>query len=361
MLLTNATVDSNGSLSAPLPVDKAVACVILGLACVIGIPGNLIVIWTILVNVKRRSSTLMLILTLAVADLVMLVTLPFWIYSLGDGWVFGLVFWKLSVYLIFTSMYSSVFLITAMSVERLVGVLQPFVIQKWQQKGAVRKVIVCILLLSFLLAVPNVTLEIKLDAKGRPLQRMHSSARQEMGFLLLEALVGFLLPFTTLSISYSAISQRIKQMTCQSKSRAGKLIASIVISFVLCWLPYHAVNLIRVTSLSTMHWNAALADRLGQVYRATKDAVGALAFISSCINPILYAFAARNFKTGLKVPNLIKVFEQMNGSFKERRDKESIDNEHRSESADRLKLRDALLKPIPTFPSGADTEKLAGI
>ncbi|XP_072926720.1 leukotriene B4 receptor 1-like [Hemitrygon akajei] len=336
MRISNITVDYNGSTQT-LPVENVVACVVLSLACLIGIPGNLIVICTILFNITRRSSTIILILTLAAADFVVLVTLPFWIYSLSDVWIFGVMFWKLTLYLILMSMYTSVFLITAMSLERLLGVLQPFAIQKWRKKGTIIKVIVCVLVISSLLALPNMTLEIELDAKGRPMRRVYSSSQQEIGLLLLITLAGFLVPFITLIISYSVISKRIKQMTCQRRSRAGKLIASIVIAFVLCWLPYHALNLCRVTSLLTKHSDAAFSNTMEVIYGRFKNAAGALAFISSCVNPILYAFAARNFKTGFKASNLAKVFEQMNSSLKEKREKESNDHELRSESACMLK------------------------
>ncbi|XP_051884665.1 uncharacterized protein LOC127577480 [Pristis pectinata] len=332
MLISNITVANNESLPTHLPVERAVACVVLSLACLIGIPGNLIVICTILFNITRRSSTIMLILTLAVADFVVLATLPFWIYSLAVAWIFGVFFWRLTLYLIFASMYTSVFLIMVMSLERLLGVLRPFAIQKWRKKARIRNVIICILVLSLLLAVPNMTLEIKFDAEGRPMHRVYSSGKQEIGLLLLTTLAGFLVPFITLIISYSFISKRIKQMSCQRKNRAGKLIASIVIAFVLCWLPFHAVNICRVTALLTENSNSGFSGRLNSTFLQLKEAAGALAFISSCVNPILYAFAARNFKTGFKAANLAKVFEQMNSSLKEKRDKESNDNELRSES-----------------------------
>ncbi|CAB1450213.1 unnamed protein product [Pleuronectes platessa] len=67
----------------------AAACVILGLSFLVGAPGNLLVIWTILRHIKQRSHTVVLILHLAVADLLVLITLPLWIYSLAHSWVFG--------------------------------------------------------------------------------------------------------------------------------------------------------------------------------------------------------------------------------------------------------------------------------
>lgn len=79
------------SLSEEFDGSTAVACVILGLSFLVGAPGNVLVIWTILRHVKQRSHTVVIILHLAVADLLVLITLPLWIYSLVHTWVFGAV------------------------------------------------------------------------------------------------------------------------------------------------------------------------------------------------------------------------------------------------------------------------------
>ncbi|XP_043563405.1 leukotriene B4 receptor 1-like [Chiloscyllium plagiosum] len=330
MVLFNTTGGRNGTLQA-MPVQNAVACAVLSLACLVGVPGNLVVIVTILGNIKQRSSTITLILSLAVADFVVLVTLPFWIYFLADSWIFGIRLWQLTVYLIFTSMYASVFFITALSVERLVAALYPFRIQAWWQRAAVRKVAACVWILALLLAVPSVAVELKLDENGRPYQRAYSSDRHQIGLFLLETLVGFLIPFITLSISYVSASQRIKQMVSQRRNRSVKLIAGIVLVFAICWFPYHTGNIVKISSLLVKSSNPELSQKLDKAYQSMKDASGALAFISSSINPILYAFAARNFKDGFKTSNFAKLFEQLN-SFKERREKGMNDSERQSES-----------------------------
>ncbi|XP_078257746.1 leukotriene B4 receptor 1-like [Rhinoraja longicauda] len=334
-MLANVSGVWNGSVGVSLPAERALACAVLGLASLLGIPGNMVVMWTIVVRIKQRSPTIVLMLALALADFVVLITVPLWIYALVDSWVFGLAFWRLTTYLIIASMYMSVFLIVAMGVERLLAVLRPFSLQTWRKPATVRITLVCMLALSLLLALPNALLHVQLDAQGRPHHRVYSSGHQEVVLLLLETLVGFLVPFSTLAISYAAISNRLRQMTGASRGRAVKLVASIVVAFVLCWAPHHAVNLIRVASL------LARSSSLGtwhKVYLVSKNAAGAFAFISSCVNPILYAFAARNFSTGFRASNLAKVFDQMSSSIRERRDRESNDNEHRSESVGMLKL-----------------------
>ncbi|XP_078066396.1 leukotriene B4 receptor 1-like [Mustelus asterias] len=330
MVSSNTTVEQNGTIHTAIPIQNAVACVVLSLACLVGVPGNLIVIKVILCNIKQWSSTILLILSLAVADFVVLVTLPFWIYFLADAWIFGISLWKFSFYLTFTSMYASVFFIMVLSIERLLGVLYPFTLQKKWKGATVSKVVICIWVSAFLLAIPAVTLELKLDENGRPRQRVYSSDQLEIGLLLLETMVGFIIPFATLSASYIWVSKRIKQMVFRTRNKPMKLIARIVIAFVVCWFPYHMGNIVRIFTVLARNSNSELSKELDKVYQAMNDAAGALVFISSCINPILYAFAARSFKNGLKTSNFAKVFEQMN-SFKEKQSKRMNNSEHQSE------------------------------
>ncbi|KAJ8398565.1 hypothetical protein AAFF_G00420930 [Aldrovandia affinis] len=55
---------------------KAIApSVVLGLCCLVGVPGNIAVIMLIVSNYKRENFTLKLMLNLAVSDLVSLISL----------------------------------------------------------------------------------------------------------------------------------------------------------------------------------------------------------------------------------------------------------------------------------------------
>lgn len=133
-----------------------VACVILGLSFLVGVPGNLLVIWTILRHVQQRSHTVVLILHLAAADLLVLITLPLWIYSLAHSWVFGEASCKAMVYVINTCMYSSVFLITLMSVERFLVIRYPFKMLRWKTKAIMDNALVAIWALAFLLGISSI-------------------------------------------------------------------------------------------------------------------------------------------------------------------------------------------------------------
>uniref|UniRef100_A0A3B4WPW5 Si:dkey-148a17.5 n=1 Tax=Seriola lalandi dorsalis TaxID=1841481 RepID=A0A3B4WPW5_SERLL len=287
----------------------AVACVILGLSFLIGAPGNVLVIWTILRHIKQRSHTVVLILHLAAADLLVLITLPLWIYSLAHSWVFGEASCTALVYIISVCMFSSIFFITLMSVERFVAICHPFVMMRWKTKSVMNKCLVLLWLLAILLGVP-VLLTQPLDEESGTEQcfmKEFSSVTQVIIFLCLETFGGFVVPFIILSICYCLVAAQLRKMSYNTKQKSMVLVNVVVIAFTLCWLPYHIINIIDLVCILES----------GREHECVPQSIvftsGSLVFISSSVNPVLYAFFARNFRGSLEdTHTLIKIC-QSNG------------------------------------------------
>ncbi|KAJ8398561.1 hypothetical protein AAFF_G00420890 [Aldrovandia affinis] len=105
---------------------KAIApSVVLGLCCLVGVPGNIAVIMLIVSNYKRENFTLKLMLNLAVSDLVSFISLPMWIYSILHGWQLSRALCELFNYVLYCGLYSSLLTVTLMSVQRYLTVLYP--------------------------------------------------------------------------------------------------------------------------------------------------------------------------------------------------------------------------------------------
>ncbi|TRY82079.1 hypothetical protein DNTS_006698 [Danionella cerebrum] len=289
------------------------ACVIMAVCFLVGTPGNLLVIWSILKYVKQRSHTVLLILNLAVADLLVLITLPLWIYSLARSWVFGEAACKAMVYVIYASMYSSVFIITIMSVERFLAVRYPFVSARWKRKQILNKVLLSVWTASFLLSIPVIrtqTLD-KVYGEDQCLFREYESDAQEAVLVILETLIGFLIPFITLLVCYGCLFSRIAQMNFKSKRKSTVLICSVVVMFGLCWIPHHVGNTLSLISVALKTSNPDMADSLNDVCTTMSIIAGALVFVSSSVNPVLYMFAARTFRSSLRETGIQKLFQHL--------------------------------------------------
>lgn len=292
----------------------AVACVILGLSFLLGTPGNLLVIWTILRHVKQRSHTVVLILHLAAADLLVLITLPVWIYSLAQSWVFGEATCKAMVFVINACMYSSVFLITVMSVERFVAVRYPFASVTWKRKQALNKVLLVLWTAAFLFSIPVIPTQVLGEESGEQhcLFREYTSVTQELVCVLLETLVGYIIPFSILVVCYGCLCSRITQMSFKSKRKSTILIASVVIVFAICWTPHHIGNILSLISLAIE--DSDTAETLESARSTMAFIAGAMAFISSTVNPILYIAAARSFRSSLRDTGIQKLFRHISST-----------------------------------------------
>ncbi|KAK2819852.1 hypothetical protein Q7C36_021498 [Tachysurus vachellii] len=289
-------------------VGRAVVCIILSVCFVVGTPGNLLVVWTIMRHVRHRSHTLLLIMHLAVADLLVLVTLPLWIYSLSWSWVFGEVACKAMAYVIYTCMYASVFLITIMSVERYLAVRYPFKMMHWKNSDAMRLILVGDWTLALLLGLPAIftqSLE-SIDGVQHCLFSEFGSVTLEVFCTCLETLIGFVIPFLTLAVCYVKVASQLRQMQRVNKQKSAFLISAVVVAFAVCWLPHHIMNVINLAQLLGTY-----SGTLEEVSEAVGFISGALAFISSSVNPMLYAFAARNFQGSLRNSGLARLFQEI--------------------------------------------------
>uniref|UniRef100_A0AAY5EHJ3 G-protein coupled receptors family 1 profile domain-containing protein n=1 Tax=Electrophorus electricus TaxID=8005 RepID=A0AAY5EHJ3_ELEEL len=240
---------------------------ILTIVFVIGAPGNLFVIWSILARTRRRSVTTLLILNLAFADGALMVLIPFFIvYLMRRSWIFGLGMCKVLYYLCCANMYASILLISLMSLHRLVAVVWPQRIGAITGRRTVGRVLVVLWFLALALAVPVLAFRTQL----------FDSIYSVMMQYGMETFLGFLLPYGLIVGSYACILRRIRQTKFRRRVRSEKLILTIIITFGILWLPYHIINMILISLRSHL-----------------RAFVSTMGFVSSCINPVLYTLAAR--------------------------------------------------------------------
>lgn len=149
---TNTSVLSGQSM----PLSQQIGIAILVIAFVFGFPGNLFVVWSVLCRVRRRSVTCLLILNLAVADALVLLSAPLFLRYLagGRGWEFGSAMCKTVHYLCCVNMYASIYLICLMSTDRWLAVTKPFVSQRLRTKKRLLSIMFGIWVMAFLMALP---------------------------------------------------------------------------------------------------------------------------------------------------------------------------------------------------------------
>ncbi|XP_016332911.1 C-X-C chemokine receptor type 2-like [Sinocyclocheilus anshuiensis] len=274
---------SNSSLFARTSVEELVSSTVLGLCCALGVPGNIAVLVMLTQHLKEGSFTPKLMLSLAVSDLLSLISLPVWIYALLNGWVFGHGLCKLFSYVVYWSLYSSVLSVTLLSVQRYLQVLYP---QRWAklgqrgQKGLIFGIWTSSGVLgSYALYFRNVK-----QKKDRLLEchQDYRNNQEKLVVLLVETLVMFVVPLFSLLFFYLRLHQWISQSAFFKSHRLTKLAVRIVVAFFIFSTPCMINNLV----LMAVSWESDVSNNV----------TGALFFINSCVNPFLYAFSARTLQ-----------------------------------------------------------------
>ncbi|KAJ8417933.1 hypothetical protein AAFF_G00227760 [Aldrovandia affinis] len=303
-------LNTSSSNSTTWDMGNLAPSMVLGLCCLVGVPGNLVVAYAISRHPRRASLTVKLMLNLALTDILSLLMVPLWIAALLGGWRYGHATCKVLSYVVYCGLYASVLTVTLMSIQRYLLVLYPSCRAKLSPRGRGARVLLASLwALACLLASPVAVLRDLQEVEtggGRLACRPHYGSTQvEVAILLLETLLGFVVPGATLTTSYLCIVWRVGRLTSTSGRRLGRLVTWVVGAFFLFWAPWHILNLAQAA--------AALAGEepgagLREAVRRGQNVAGALTFLNSCLNPFLYAFASRKLRG---TSSLMKRLERM--------------------------------------------------
>ncbi|CAG5957634.1 unnamed protein product [Menidia menidia] len=189
-MVTSTIYNSSAPLSPPSwDYRGPIASGILSLCFLLGVPGNIAVIilkpnWEHLCSLSQC-----LMLNLAISDLLCLLTLPVWIYSLLSDWIFGLVACKLLACFGYISIYSSTLTVTVLSVHRYLLVVHQ---QRWLNKVRKRKLLVLLWLVAMVLSTPASVvrhLTTDHDRKRTRCSSQYVSDVQKLAVMLTEILV----------------------------------------------------------------------------------------------------------------------------------------------------------------------------
>ncbi|KAM4714723.1 leukotriene B4 receptor 1 [Anableps anableps] len=303
---------SPGSMSHSISISARIGIAILTLAFVLGFPGNMFVVWSVLCRVKKRSVTCLLVLNLAMADAFLLLSAPLFLRYLagGQGWEFGSAACKLVHYLSNVNMYVSIYLICLMSMDRWLAVTRPFVSQRMRTKRSLLVLLFGVWVLAFILSLPMPFYRSNLKKNNFSLSYCvpyhWGSVGHRVFQYLFETIMGCLVPFSLISTCYSSIICRLQSAKFQRRGQGSRLILMIIIAFAIFWLPYHIVNIIEVACLLKNSGSAK------NCVNSARPNVTAFAYFSSSVNPLLYVFAGSSHIRQAGLSFMGRLFEATN-------------------------------------------------
>lgn len=270
----------------------------------VGAIGNLLVVW-IYTTVRHRLKTMtdVYLLNLAVADLLFLCTLPVWAVDAIKGWDFGVALCKTVSALYKINFFSSMLLLTCISVDRYIAIVQVTKAQNLKKKRLFYSKLVCIgvWLISSLLSLPEfIFAKVKPDHHGKSFCTLvywnNENNRTKILVLSLQICMGFCLPLLVMIFCYTVIIRTLLQARNFEKHKALRVIFAVVFVFVLSQLPLNSLLIMEAaqaanTTITQCNMQIGI-DKAGQVARS-------LAYTHACLNPLLYVFIGVRFRQDL--------------------------------------------------------------
>ncbi|KAG8012026.1 Chemokine-like receptor 1 [Nibea albiflora] len=283
-------------LKEPLCLTLLVVTVVIFL---LGFCGNALVIWISGFKMKKTVNTTWY-LSLAISDFVFCAFLPFSITNMAmEEWIFGRFMCKFTSSVMFLNMFSSIFLLVVISVDRCVSVVFPV----WAQNHRTIKKASIIVLLAWLLAIslsiPSVIFRDVQSHLGRTIcYNNYSLHHNSHAIVALSRFVaGFIVPFIVIIFCYSVIILKLRTNRMTKSSKPFKVMTALVVAFFVCWLPYHVFVLLELNHQNYHHTILHTGLKIGT----------SMAAANSFLNPVLYVFMGNDFKQKFRSSVLSKM------------------------------------------------------
>ncbi|XP_051970555.1 atypical chemokine receptor 4-like [Xyrauchen texanus] len=281
--------------------------VVYTLALILGLAGNSLVIFVYLSHKRLRTMTDVFILNLAFADLLLLLTLPFWAADAVNGWEIGIAACKITSALYTTNFSCSMLLLACISIDRYRALARgsTAVHAPGRNNANRQRIIVCLLVwaLAILLGLPDMVFyTVRQHSGGRNACRAvypHSMARATKATLeILEVSLSFLLPLLVMLFCYCRVGVALSHAATagvqgRRRWRAFRVLIAVVGVFLLTQLPYNVFKLVRALDVIYMLvTECEVSKNLDRANQITES----LALTHCCLNPVLYVFIGSSFK-----------------------------------------------------------------
>ncbi|XP_030645609.1 urotensin-2 receptor [Chanos chanos] len=311
---TNATLDifSNSSCtSAVTKPDSSVSEIIitsllgtvLTMMCLVGVVGNVYTLVVMNVSIRVTGSMYVYIANLALADLLYLSTIPFVVctYFVKD-WYFGDIGCRILFSLDFLTMHASIFILTVMSTERYLAVVNP--LDTFGRSRRYRRTItVAVWLVSFLLALPAmIMIDLKRSVENGVEKSMCHPTWQITAYkayltVLFNTCIllpGFIICYLYLKLARTYWVSQTSILSSKEVSKCPKqkvlyMIFSIVLAYWACFLPFWLWQLLSI-------YNFGQENLSDTTMLYINFFVTCLAYSNSCINPFLYTLLTKNYE-----------------------------------------------------------------
>ncbi|XP_069788163.1 platelet-activating factor receptor-like [Narcine bancroftii] len=288
--------------------------VIYSILFIVGLPGNLAAFYYFVHNKakKRLTEVKIYMISLALADLLFIVFLPFWIdyYSHGGHWRFSDFLCSFCGSLFFINTYNTLFFLSLISFTRYLAVSRPVKVaqSKQIQRGGVITVIIWIGTVSpsLKVLVNNKSHIIEINNSKRCFENYFDrDVKTQLLVIHSLMLLGFVLTLGAVIANSVLILRRLSVdrtvlglHQSKLKKRAFRMVLRVLVVYLVCFLPYHLIQLPWVMLVLDV-WESSDCV-LRKAFNDAHQVTLGLMTINCALDPIVYCFLTKDFKQHLR-------------------------------------------------------------
>ncbi|XP_050948429.1 cysteinyl leukotriene receptor 2 [Labeo rohita] len=257
---------------------------------------------------KSFTPVSVLMVNLLVSDLMLVSSLPLRVsyYMLDSHWIFGNITCRVISYVFYLNMYSSVYFLVALNILRYLALVRPYLYIRIQTHYVAG--IVCALIWLFMgLACSPLLFTQKKNHDPNSFRCLELAESNVDQLLLINNVtfpVGFVFPLVAVIFCSVLVAKNLlrpspalgRTRPCRKKACALVIISLGI--FLVCFMPYHIVRTIFLTTEKDIQTNV-YKDSCDFVLIVRKVAVIAhcLCTANSCLDPILFFFVGENSRS----------------------------------------------------------------
>lgn len=243
------------------------------------------------------------LLHLAISDLLLALTLPFFAAQWISGWVFTIGICKVAGALFSLNVYCGVLFLACISFDRYLAIVHA-VHTSWRRNTCLAQLACALIWICCTgLAVVDIHYRnvVVLPGFGKLVCildfNVASSEQWQLSLQLVSLLLGFGLPLLVMLYCYLRIFYALcHTSTRRQKRRSLRLIISLVVVFVLCWAPYNILKMVDSLRLMEIVHPSCKLNYMLDISILVTESVG---LSHSALNPLLYGFVGVKFRREL--------------------------------------------------------------
>ncbi|XP_038572874.1 2-oxoglutarate receptor 1-like isoform X2 [Micropterus salmoides] len=268
---------------------------------IVGLVGNVTSIVIYLTKLRPLKSSSIIMVNLALTDLLYVLSMPFLVYyySNMDVWTLGDFMCRLVRFGFHFNLYGSILFLTCLAVFRYVVVIKPLRAAQVQQKfwGIIACSVVWVVaaaeitpMLTMISLGPHDNNTSCLDfASTVPVDNI-----RVYGWLL--TALGFLLPLAVVFMCYIGIVKELAKgpyTASPCRMRARRVTVLILVVFVVCFLPYHILRVLRIETRKYQPTPCMVEHIVHAAYIISRPLAG----FNTFFNLALYTLSGDKFRT----------------------------------------------------------------